>query len=108
MFGAGTEVKRIALNMDQVDEFNPPPNPAKTTDSRYEMYIADYGSESWELDALEPKVIVDLIEKTVKKLRDPDKYGEVMERESAEREKIENAAVVIREQLEGDDDNDGE
>ena len=80
MFGAGTEVKRIALNMDQVDEFNPPPNPAKTTDSRYEMYIADYGSESWELDALEPKVIVDLIEKTVMVLWYPEKYYEYLER----------------------------
>ena len=27
-------VNRIALNMDQVEEYNPPPNPAKTTDSR--------------------------------------------------------------------------
>jgi hypothetical protein len=28
------EVRRIALNMDQVEEYDPPPNPAKLTDSR--------------------------------------------------------------------------
>ena len=32
------EVRRIALNMDQVEEYGPPPNPAKQTDSRYARY----------------------------------------------------------------------
>jgi hypothetical protein len=30
----GSEIRRLALNMDQVQEFNPPPNTAKQTDSR--------------------------------------------------------------------------
>ena len=68
----GTEVKRIALNMDQVDEYGPPPNPAKVTDSRFEAYLADYGEESWELDALEPSVMVGLIRNTIDEYRDPD------------------------------------
>ena len=67
-----TEVKRIALNMDQVDEYGPPPNPAKVTDSRFDSYLRDYGSESWELDALEPSVMVDLIRSTIDEYRDPD------------------------------------
>lgn len=54
LFGADVEVKRIALNWDQIDEFTPPPNPAKLSDSRAGAYIAEYGDESWELDALEP------------------------------------------------------
>ena len=54
MFSGGdnVEVERIALNMDQVEQYHPPPNPAKTTDSRYGAYIERYGEESWELDAL--------------------------------------------------------
>ena len=68
----GTEVKRIALNMDQVEEYGPPPNPAKVTDSRFDSYLRDYGSESWELDALEPSVMVDLIRSTIDEYRDPD------------------------------------
>lgn len=55
------EIKRIALNMDQVEEYSPPPNPAKETDSRSESYIAQYGAESWELDALDPSVLDALI-----------------------------------------------
>lgn len=56
------EVRRIALNMDQVEEYNPPPNPAKITDSRFESYERVYGEESWELDALDPATLDDLIE----------------------------------------------
>jgi hypothetical protein len=59
------EFHRLALTMDQIDEFQPPPNPAKITDSRARAYIAEFGNESWELDALEPKVIVGLIEAAI-------------------------------------------
>jgi hypothetical protein len=61
MFGSTVNVRRIALDMEQVEQYQPPPNPAKTTDSRYAKYIEDYGSESWELDALDPRIITDLI-----------------------------------------------
>jgi len=55
------EVRRIALNMDQVEEYNPPPNPAKLTDSRVGGYMRKYGDESWELDALDPATLDALI-----------------------------------------------
>ena len=46
MFGAATVVRRIALTYDQVQAYNPPPNPAKLTDSRCKAYIERYGDES--------------------------------------------------------------
>lgn len=76
MFMGGLEVNRLALTMDQVEEFNPPPNPAKTTDSRYATYIAEFGAESWELDALEPTVIAGLIREHVEKLQDVGLWAE--------------------------------
>ena len=66
------EVRRLALNMDQVTQYNPPPNPAKMTDSRFEGYVDKFGDESWELDALEPQVIADLIEREIRGLIDFD------------------------------------
>ncbi len=72
-------VKRLALNMDQIEEFNPPPNPAKITDSRFASYAAKYGDESWELDALEPQVMTDLIRQHVKQHRDPALWSDKME-----------------------------
>jgi hypothetical protein len=55
------ELERIALTMEQVEENNCPANPAKLTDSRSDGYVEKYGTDSWELDALEPRYLVDLI-----------------------------------------------
>jgi hypothetical protein len=76
MFMGGMLVKRMALNMNQVEEYEPPPNPAKTTDSRYGAYIAEFGDESWELDALEPAVIAELIRNAITGLIDQDLWDE--------------------------------
>jgi hypothetical protein len=62
MGGDGLQFQRLALNMDQIEQYKPPPNPAKLTDSRCPGYVAEFGDSSWELDALEPRVISDLIE----------------------------------------------
>ena len=75
------KVERIALNMNQVEEYSPPPNPAKLSDTRADGYISKYGSESWELDALEPRVMRDLIRDTVEGYRDDAVYGSVLEEE---------------------------
>jgi hypothetical protein len=69
-------VDRIALNRDQIDAFNPPPNPAKTTDSRYESYIGEHGTESWELDALEPSVLDGLVRDQLLLYRDTEAWDE--------------------------------
>jgi hypothetical protein len=61
LFGSYATVRRIALNMDQIEQYQPPPNPAKITDSRAEAYIEEYGPESWELDALDPATLNALI-----------------------------------------------
>lgn len=72
VMGGDVELKRIALNMNQVEQYDPPPNPAKITDSRFEQYLSDFGPDSWELDALEPSVINDLIQTHVEDIRDDD------------------------------------
>jgi hypothetical protein len=70
LFGASTEVIRIALTMAQIDQYQPPPNPAKITDSRAEGYIEEYGTESWELDALDPATLAALITDEIDRHRD--------------------------------------
>ncbi|KKN69146.1 hypothetical protein LCGC14_0444350 [marine sediment metagenome] len=75
-FGSEVDVRRIALNMDQIDEYNPPPNPAKLSDSRAGEYVPKYGYDSWELDALEPEAMEDLIESAVLELRNGKLWDE--------------------------------
>jgi hypothetical protein len=67
---SGISVERLALNMDQVRRYNPPPNPAKESDSRHGEYARKYGKHSWELDALEPDTLAALVRTNVLALRD--------------------------------------
>ena len=92
MFGADVYVKRVALTMNQVTTYNPPPNPAKITDSRCGKYIDQYGEESWELDALEPQMLTKLITNEVKALRDDAIYQTICDREEAEKRELQTVA----------------
>lgn len=88
----GVDFHRLALNMDQIELYDPPPNPTKLTDSRATGYIEQYGYECWELDALEPQVISDLIDKNVKRYRDDKLYRSVLEQERREKGMLEEVA----------------
>jgi len=79
------EFKRLALNMDQVEEYAPPPNPAKMTDARAQDYVDQYGDESWELDALEPDVLAGLVRDFVRGQRDDELWQRSLEREDEHR-----------------------
>lgn len=81
LFGVSVQFQRIALNYDQVEEYGPPPNPTKLTDSRAMGYIAEFGHECWELDALRPEVIDSLIRDAVTDLCDLGLLAEARDRE---------------------------
>lgn len=76
-----TAFRKVALTMPQVEEYQPPPNPAKMTDSRAKGYVAEHGDESWEVDALEPSELVRLIEEHITDLVDADLMEEVIQEE---------------------------
>jgi hypothetical protein len=86
------EVHRIALNMDQVRRYNPPPNPAKPDDSRYRAYARQYGEKSWELDALDPDVLIGLIEENVRRYLDEPLLEGQRARQESEREVLDLAS----------------
>lgn len=88
MFGADVYVKRVALTMEQIEKFSPPPNPTKLSDARASGYIEEYGHECWELDALEPKVITSLIRDEVTALCDSDLLYEIEHREETDKTNI--------------------
>lgn len=86
--GVPVQVVRLALNMDQIEALGDalPPNPAKLSDSRADAYIAEHGYSSWEVDALEPTFIRDLIKENVDRLRDEEAWGAALAREVAGKE----------------------
>ena len=77
-YGADGEsgVMRIALTRDQIDEVNPPENPAKSTDSRFAAYRKIHGTSSWELDALNPEYLNRLVETHIKAAVDHDAWDD--------------------------------
>lgn len=83
------EFRRIALNMEQVEQYNPPPNPAKNTDSRFRDYMLEFGDESWELDALDPETLEALIDEHVATVREDDVWEENTRRENQQKHQLE-------------------
>lgn len=70
--GGGVEVKRIALTMDQIEEYKLPPNLTKMSDTRAEKYVAEHGDLSCELDSLDPETLQNILEGHILEYRDPD------------------------------------
>ncbi len=96
-------VKRMALNDFQIKKYKCPPNPVKFTDSRAKDYIKEYGRSSWELDALEPSVIIDLVKTVIVKLRDEKQWKEMLKQENLEKDILASAERFVESQT-GDDD----
>ena len=87
-FGREVDVRPVALTMEQIRRFNPPPNPAKITDPRAKWYIREYGRTSWELDALAPRELIRLAEEAVEELIDLDLYNRCLDREQRDIEEL--------------------
>lgn len=85
-------VDRIALNWDQVQTYNPPPNPAKLTDARATGYIERFGRQSWELDALDPATLTALIQNAIDSYKDPVVWGGSVSKEESRKEVLRKAS----------------
>jgi hypothetical protein len=96
MFGvSGIEVRKIALTMDQVEEYDPPPNPAKLTDPRSQEYVARHGDSSWEVDALPPEVLERLVREAFDGIIDLHALKRVTDREEKDKAALRKAVAQI-------------
>lgn len=87
-FGVELTVTQIGLTTKQVKQYNPPPNPAKITDPRAKWYIEKYGPTSWEVDALNPVTLHEIIDANIVKLLDMKKFNAMVAKEAEEKEEI--------------------
>lgn len=104
LFESGAMVRRIALTMEQIKLYNPPHDPARVTDSRYEKYRKEYGENSWELDALEPFFLTELIKTEVSSCTAKRRRSKVIKEQMADRRSLaklssnwDNIEVVLEE-----------
>ena len=84
------EIRRVALNFDQIELYQPPPNPAKETDSRFAAYQETFGDESWELDALPPTTLLEIIQAAVDEFKDVVSFEAKEAEEAADRSTLQS------------------
>jgi len=96
--------QHLGITREQVEEFNPPPNPAKITDPRADWYIAEHGDTSWEVDALDPSTLNGLVEDAILEIIDTDKYNAMIKKEKSDKKKLEKLKDLADDIDTGDDD----
>ena len=72
VFDASFQLERIALLEDQVSEMDLIPAPVKTTDSRASKFMSEHGDEVFELDAVDPKDLQEMIREAITGYMSPD------------------------------------
>jgi hypothetical protein len=82
------EIIPIALTREQINLYKPPANPAKRKDPRAGKFIKDHGSKSWEVDALRPEVLNEILEQAIVDKIDIDMYEDVISKEEADKTKL--------------------
>ena len=87
-FGCSISINKIALTKEQIEKFNPPPNFSKKSDPRTKTYVTEHGLESWELDALPPNILHEIVESETKKLLNMKKFDQILEKEELEKLKL--------------------
>lgn len=78
----------VALTMKQIEEYKPPPNPAKITDPRANWYISEYGDKSWELDALKPDVLHEITQNSILANLDVLQFKKILSKEKQDKAKL--------------------
>ena len=86
LYGDDVEVERLALNPDQVQAYDLIPQPAKTSDSRARAFIERNGTECYELDALPPRALIQIVRDGIESYLDMPGYESALAREEADRE----------------------
>lgn len=86
--GRNVTVERVALTYEQVQRYDLIPNPTKTTDPRSAGYVSQYGSECWELDAIEPRELQRIVLEAIENHVDLDKWEESKKVMEEERESL--------------------
>lgn len=96
-FNVNVFVRKIGLTIEQVQLYDPPPNPAKKTDPRSKEFISKYGSSSWEVDALRPDDLNHLIKSEIQKFLDETKMKQIIQEEDAEKKLLIDATKKLTE-----------
>jgi hypothetical protein len=86
--GDHVEIRRIAATREQMRGLTSFPAGDKQTDTRYKWFVANYGHECWELDAMDPNDLRNCVEAAIKELIEPIAWERCETVNAAERASI--------------------
>jgi hypothetical protein len=99
--GRHVKLRRIALKRHHLRGLPSFPAKDKKKDPRYRWFVANYGDRCWELDAMDPNDLRDLVEKEIKKLIEPEAWERCVAVNDAERESLETVLDSWKDAKEG-------
>lgn len=85
--------ERLAVNPDQIREWNLPSRPTKTTDSR----AKGFGKISVELDAIRPRDLRELVEAAIQRHLPAEEFKALKVAEASERKLIRGLVGMLEE-----------
>ena len=94
------DIVKLAITEAQVAEYNPPPNPAKMTDSRARGFVERFGHNSYEADALPPDVLARTVRDGIEQWVDRVAWETTLAREANDRRLLTAAAERIMDERE--------
>lgn len=93
-------VKRLALSIDQVNQYRLESNPTKKLDARSAKYVAEFGNECWELDAFPPDALATFVRQSVLNEIDHQIREESINRRESNRRRLQEALAKFSEEYE--------
>ena len=92
------EAYKVALTIDQVDEFDLEPSmEAKDTSPTYQSFVEKYGTtDAYELEAMEPADLAETLSSAIEEVLDLDLYNQELAAEEADSARI----IAVQEQAE--------
>jgi hypothetical protein len=90
------EAYKVALTIDQVDEFSLAPSmDAKDTSPTYDTFVENYGiTDAYELEAMEPSDLAETLSSAIEDVLDLDLYNQELAAEEVDSAKI----IAVQEQ----------
>jgi hypothetical protein len=86
--GDHAEVTRIALTREQVIGLPSFPATDKRKDPRFRWFVANHGAQCWELDAMDPNDLRDVVESAIRGLIEPVAWARCEAVNKAEQESL--------------------
>jgi hypothetical protein len=86
--GDHVTLERIALTSEQVTDLPSFPATDKKKDPRYAWFVEHYGKTCWELDALDPNELRDIVEEAIQNEIEPVAWDRCAVVEEAEKDSL--------------------